>query len=89
MWEAEGGVYTCQGLSQSNPIGIAPHHAPTIAPTTGYKSARSVSVRGLPQRQLVQGGKGGVDLLELSEYSNPHKPQYDVSVSVLEHGDGG
>ena len=48
-----GWVHTCQGLSQSNPIGITPHHAPTIAPTTGYKRARSVSVRGLIQHQLV------------------------------------
>ena len=56
MEEAGGAIRTCQGLSQSNPIGITPHHAPTIAPTTGYSRARSVSVRGLFKLWSMGGG---------------------------------
>ena len=60
MEEAGGAIRTCQGLSQSNPIGITPHHAPTIAPTTGYSRARSVSVRGLFKLWSMRGGDEAV-----------------------------
>ena len=75
------GVHTCQGLSQSNAIGITPHHAP-IAPTTGCRRARSVSARGLLGYESALGGEVGIDLLEFGE---------DVNLkvtSVLEHHDG-
>ena len=35
------------------------------------------------------GGRGGVNSLELGEYSDPCEPQHDVNVAILEHGDGG
>ena len=83
----EVGIHTCQGLSQSNPIGITPHHAPTIAPTTGYSRARSVSVRGLFMDKSTESGES-VNSLELGEYSNPREPQHDVRFFVLEHPNG-
>lgn len=70
---------TCQGRSQSNPIGITPSQAPVTVPTAGYTSALSTGVRGLdaeissvPQED-ARGPWSGEDVRELCEETDPRK----------------
>ncbi len=68
---------TCQGRSQSSPIGITPNQAPVTVPTAGYTSALSTGVRGLDPKILSVSQEdtreGGEDVRKLCEETDPRK----------------